>query len=105
MPHFLTEHVEVNNLSGRIGEQIVDVPVADIFCRSLEVKPAVTHLSESTSSMSMCWCVSEALACLLLPGEAVRGSFVSEDAVDELVPPPNSNSPKKGRKKNKKRKK
>ena len=52
-PQFLTEHVEVNNLSGRIGEQIVDVPVADTFekvCRGLEVKPAVTHLSESTSS-------------------------------------------------------
>ena len=44
-------------------------------CRGTEVKPAVTHLSESTSRLSLCLCVTEALACLVLAGGALRGSL------------------------------
>ena len=59
-----TFSLKLSRQASRIGEQIVDVPVAQR--RGIEVKPAVTHLSESTSSLSMCWCFSQALVCLVL---------------------------------------
>ena len=53
-------------------------------CRGREVKPAATHLSESTSSLSMRWCVSQTLAYLVLAGGALRGSLCLVCALEAL---------------------
>ena len=53
-------------------------------CRGTEVKPAVTHLSESTSRLSLCLCVTEALACLVLAGGALRGSLSLVSTLETL---------------------